>query len=298
MDFKANEIKAGIMIVVSVVILGLFLIAIFGVKLGRETNPYRISLQYVGGITEGSLVKYRGMDVGQVSEIDLPGPEEPRIGVKIEVQKDTPIRIDSKAFITSVGLMTERHVEITSGSPHAELLPPGSLIQSKEVLSFAQMAETMGELSDRLQALITRVNRMFNDENQTHVASMMENMDNLIQEGRKPIITAVTNLESISGQLTAISENLYTLTDTTNGNVVKILSNLETTSRRANKLISDMNGTLDNFKTLMSANNASIGKIMENFQTASQNMEEFSHMIKEQPWLLVRKAAPPKREIE
>ena len=38
-------------------------------------------------------------------------------------------------------------------------------------------------------------------------------------------------------------------------------------------------------------------EIMENFQYASQNFEEFSRLVKERPWLLVRKDAPPERKM-
>ncbi|MEZ4764442.1 MAG: MlaD family protein [Calditrichia bacterium] len=44
--------------------------AVFGCYFRRfrrkETNEYRVNLDYVGGITKGSLVKYRGLNVGRV----------------------------------------------------------------------------------------------------------------------------------------------------------------------------------------------------------------------------------------
>jgi hypothetical protein len=36
---------------------------------------------------------------------------------------------------------------------------------------------------------------------------------------------------------------------------------------------------------------------MENFQYASQNKEEFTRTVKERPWLLIRKDAPPERKL-
>ena len=59
MAYKSNEIKAGVMIVVGLVVFVVFLFAIFGIDFSDNTKEYNINLQYVGGISNGSLVKYR-----------------------------------------------------------------------------------------------------------------------------------------------------------------------------------------------------------------------------------------------
>ncbi len=294
---KGNEIKAGLIVVVSVIILGLFLVAIFGVSVGKEVNQYRVYLDYVGGITEGSLVKYRGLNVGQVKKILLPDAEHPRLGLEIELEKGTPVRMDSKAFITSIGLMAEQHVEISAGSPDAPILPPGSTIESKEVLSFARMSESMGELTEQMQTLAVRINDLFNDENRARLAAVLETAETALNQGRDPALAAITALQDMTLQLKEISQNLTAMTDTSSGSLNKILQNLEQTTQNTIRLVEEMNRTLGNFQSTMSANNRNVHEIMDNFQIVSQNFEEFSRAIKEQPWLLIRKAAPPERKV-
>ena len=75
MDFKANEIKAGATIFIAGTVLLIFLVAILSINVGEETKEYLLTLNYVGGIEEGSLVKYGGMDVGAVAEISFPETE-------------------------------------------------------------------------------------------------------------------------------------------------------------------------------------------------------------------------------
>lgn len=296
MNYKINEIKAGVMIFISLAILGIFLVAIFGVEFGVKTKEYRIYLEYVGGIEEGSLVKYRGLDAGQVSEITLPEGDETGIMVKLKVNRKTPVKTDSKAFVTSIGLMSDQHIEISAGSPRAELLPPGSVIESKEVLNFAQMSEAMGELNSQLQVLIGRVSDLLTEENQTHLTSMVGNIDSLVQEGRKPFLMAVSNMEKFSGQLEEMGKNINRLMNDNGGNIDKIVSNLEATTSATNQLISDLHTTVANLESITTSNDQNIAQIVENFQAASQNLEEFSRILKEKPWLLVRKSAPPQRK--
>ena len=153
MAYSSNEIKAGAIIVTGIVVLGLFLVAIFGFNFGEETKEYRINLDYVGGITKGSLVKFNGYNVGQVKDIRLPSADNPKLQLIVAVNKNTPIRSNSVAFITSISIMAELHVEISAGDPTAPLLPPGSVIPGKEVLSFARMSESMGELTEQMEEL-------------------------------------------------------------------------------------------------------------------------------------------------
>lgn len=298
MEFKGNEVKAGVIIIAAVLALGIFLVAMLGVRFDRDTKPYHVYLDYVGGITEGTLVKYRGLNVGQVIELILPEGQQYQIGLLIEVQKDTPVRSDSRAFITSISLMSEQHLEISAGSPEAEILPPGSVIPSKEVLSFAQMAEMMTELGDQVQVLMTRVSDLFNDQNRAHLASIMGGSDTLMQDLRRPALETVNALQDMSRQLAAVGANLTALTDTSDGNITRVLANLERGTADMQQLMDQFNATLNQLRATMSANDRNLGEIVENFQATSQNMEEFSRMIKAQPWLLVRKAAPPERKIK
>ena len=298
MAFNSNEIKVGAVVVASVVILGLFLVAIFGVSVGKETNEYRVNLDYVGGITKGSLVKYRGLNVGQVREIVLPSDEQPQLGLILDVKADTPVRTNSEAFITSIGIMSEQHVEISSGTQNADLLSPGSTIASKEVLSFARMSESMGNLTGQIETLIASINELVNEENRTRIASIMENVDAVVSDGREPITEAVAKLQEMTEQMTLASRNIAAMTDTSQLNSGRLINNLEATTANAQRLIEQMNSTLENMQGTVAINNRNIYETMENFERVSQNFEEFSRMIKEQPWLLVRKSAPPERKIK
>lgn len=297
MKYKANEVKAGLMIFVSLTILVLFLIAIFGIDYGKKTNEYWVYLKYVGGISEGSLVKFMGMDVGQVTKITLPDEKNNLVGVKLEINAKTPVKTDSRAFLTSIGLMSDQHIEINPGTPGASPLPSGSVIESKEALSFAQMTEALGDLNNQVQVLMSQVNTVFNDANQAHVASMVGNMDSLILEMRKPLISAISNLDKSSRQFAKVSDNLRKLMDDNDVNFSEFLANLKTTTDATNELINEIRGTVKNLESLMTANHSNISETLENFQAASQNLEEFSRILKEQPWLLVRKSAPPEREF-
>ncbi|MFQ5601884.1 MAG: MlaD family protein [bacterium] len=297
MNFKPNEIKAGLMIFISLTIFIVFLVVIFGIDVGEETKEYTTYLRYVGGISKGSLVKYGGMDVGVVSEIKLPDQIQSAITVKIKINQKTPVRVDSKAYVTSVGIMADQHIEISAGSLDADLLPQGSVLESKEVLSFTQMAEPFGELNEQLQEFMERVVSIFNDENRAHLNSVLAGVDSMITNGQSRFVNVMRNLENLTANLAAMSKEVEELLAHNKENFSETISHLDSTTKETTLLIAEMRQTLSLLENMMTDNSTNIVEIMENFQYASQNLEEFTRIVKERPWLLVRKAAPPERKI-
>lgn len=297
MALKGNEVKVGLIIVSSVIILGVFLVAIFGIQFTKHTKSYEVRLKYVGGIKNGTLVKYGGMNIGQVTEISLPDSDEIRIRLNLEVNAKTPVRVNSIAFVSSVGIMSEKHIEITPGTPDKDLLPPGSTIESKEVPNIMQITESFGDLNEQVGRLLSRINDIFADENQNNFASMMQSLNNLIKELKDRSSEAAANFEVLTSELTGLTRDINEFMDNNRGNITEILANLDTTATETNRLISEIRATLGNVQSLTSSNNQGLMDLMQNLQTTSQNLEEFSRIIKERPWLLVRKAAPPERKI-
>ncbi|MCG8607116.1 MlaD family protein [bacterium] len=298
MEFKSNEVKSGLMITASVIILVVFLIAIFGVNFSEDQKHYDTKLKYVGGIVRGSLVKFGGMDVGQVTGVLLPpsGEDDTRIRITFSVDPRTPIRVNSEAYVTSVGIMKDQHIEISPGSLDTDLLPSGGTLASKEVLSFAQMAEPLGDLSGQVNELLSRFILLFNEQNRDHLSSALANVDTLLQGGKLNLLAMVENLEDLTNNLASVSDEMNSLLANNRGNFDETLGHLERTTEQTTKLITDLRSTLAVVENMMSSNTSSIAEIMENFQFASQNLEEFTRILKERPWLLVRKAAPPERK--
>ncbi|MGH1365755.1 MAG: MlaD family protein [Calditrichia bacterium] len=297
MEYKSNEIKTGLMLVVSLALLTLFLVTIFGIGVGNSTNDYKLNLEYIGGITEGSLVKYVGMDVGQVTSIGLTDNEAAPIEVQIIVNEDIPVRVDSRAFITALGIMSENHIEISPGSNSSSLLPTESVIPTKEVAGFPQLAEDMGNITGELQTLMTQVNSFLGNDNQSHLTSIVGNMDTLMSDSRLQMSETVRNFRILSERLNKLTGSLDGTFNGNKGNIDGILANLKNSSDQSNELLSNMQLTLASLQTLIDSNNANVVEILDSYQISSQNLEDITRMLKERPWMLIRKAAPSERDL-
>ncbi len=298
MDYSANEVKVGVMVVSGFGLLILFLIGIFGIDFEDNANIYQTQFRNVPGIVKGSLVKFGGMDVGQVTAVELATTgSEILIGLSLKVDARIPIKENSVAYLTSVGIMADPHIEVTPGTPDALVLPSGSYVQSKEVPSFMQMAEPLGAMSEKMEVLLERVSDLFNDENRKELSGLLKNVNGVVADGSQNLVALVENLDQLTANLAEVSDSLNSLMSGNKANFEGTVANLEATTRETSQLVADLRAALAQFQATVSANGTSVVEIMENFQFASQNLEEFTRMVKERPWLLVRKAAPPERKL-
>jgi len=297
MEYKSSELKAGIFIVISVIIFITFLVIIIGVNKWEEKDYYRTQFDYVGGVEKGSLVRYAGLEVGRVANLYL--PEENSLGVEIllEVQKGTPIHSDSRAFITTIGLLGAFYIEITSGTFHAPLLKPGELIPSQNVTAFAQMTGSATKITDELSELLGRFNDILNDENRKNINKMITALTDMSESSTSNLDTVVKNLNAITLNLnqtvTAIN-NLLAMNDSSITESVKGLENLVT---ETNKIVGNLNKIVDSVDYHIVQNGDSYGEMIIHLNSLIRNLEIFSQSIKEQPWNLVRKSPLPERKL-
>lgn len=299
MEYSSDEIKVGSILILGFGLFLVFIFVMFGVNWDENKNEYQTFLRQVPGIVEGSLVKFGGMDVGVVTGVALPasGQDDPLIALKLSVNDQTPVKMNSLAYVTTIGIMSETHIEISPGTPDSPRLPNGGVLQSKEVLSFSQMAQPFAEMNQKMQVLIERLSGMFDDDNRNNIASAIKSMDRLVTDGGSRLVDLVENLDRLTISMAQASASLNELMEQNKDNFNETFTNLETTTKETSELISDIRESLTRLESSVSANGGSMIDIMENFQYASQNLEEFSRIVKERPWLLVRKAAPPERKL-
>ena len=112
MEYRSNEIKAGCMVIGGVILFIVFLIVISGLDLFKSTHIYFARFKYTSGIEEGSLVRYGGMEVGRVKQAQIAPDNNSLIEFELEVDANVPVKKDSKAIITSIGIMGEYYIEI------------------------------------------------------------------------------------------------------------------------------------------------------------------------------------------
>ncbi len=297
MSYRVQEVKVGVMVTASFVMLVALLVAVSGLQCQKNTVIYTTHLSYVGGLEIGSPVRLGGLQIGRVAAILPPNPANRRITVHLEVDASAPIKQDSRAYLTSIGLMGEFYVEIRPGSPDAPLLPPGGDIPSLDVTTFSQLSASMGDLLEQVETLLTSVNRLIDEQNPDGLAAMLADVKDVIEENRDQFSSMLRSLEALTNELRQTTRSLNQMLSDEKPLLHTSLAHLDSTLVATQNLVQELGQTTGKMTGLLEQNSASTGEIVRNLERSTRNLEVLSRTLREKPWLLVRKSSPKPREI-
>lgn len=297
MEYRSNEVKAGCLVILGIILFIVFLILISGLDLFKSTKVYYARFKYSSGVEVGSLVRYGGMEVGRVKKVGIAPENNSLIEFEIEVDSNVPIKKDAEVLITSIGIMGEDYIEITTGSPHAELLPSGSLLNCKDVTPLMMLTDTFDELGKKLSQTVDHLNQLLGNENQNQVHQVLANLNRLLEDNQQAIATMMTNSNEVISNLSQMSSRLDTLLIENQDSISRSIQQLEATLTQSQELIRNMQQTMKNVDQMITTQDGNYDEIMDNLSRTSRNLDEFTRTIKERPWSLIRKSAPKERDV-
>jgi phospholipid/cholesterol/gamma-HCH transport system substrate-binding protein len=158
---KLTELKVGIFVVF---ILFLFGLGVFFI--GSHQNYFErqytlwASFSDISGLIVGAPVRLAGLTVGRVDAIIFPEDLRAKIvQVKLKVSRDVQKRIreDSIASIQTMGLLGDKYVEISLGSPEKLVLPDGSRIASVNPIDLSEYATKVEEAINVVNTILIDV---------------------------------------------------------------------------------------------------------------------------------------------
>jgi phospholipid/cholesterol/gamma-HCH transport system substrate-binding protein len=297
MEYRKSEVKAGLFIAFSLILFFAFLFAIKGVSGWERKESYRARFAYVGGIEPGSIVRFAGVPVGKISGHKVLAGQQPPVELIMELNRGVPIRSDSYAYITSIGIMGAFYIEITAGSPEAPRLSAGALIPSREVSSLAQMSGPLGGATSEATELLRRLNDLMNDENRKNLSDLITTLNSMTAQNSRDLGSLLDNLNELTRTLNGTLQNVNTILAANDTSLQRTLQNAEVLLGQVSQLTAQLNSTMGDLDHIMVQNRESYRETFDNIRLLSQNLTEFTQTIKEQPWSLVRKNYPAERKL-
>jgi phospholipid/cholesterol/gamma-HCH transport system substrate-binding protein len=118
-------------------------------NLFRAHNAYTVRFNDVSGLQEGAMVQLNGVRVGEVRRIVLPedmGQTQLVVELEVDARYEQRIRMDSQARIKTLGLLGDKYVEVTSGSPAATMIPEDGEIPAAAATNVEQFVASGEDL--------------------------------------------------------------------------------------------------------------------------------------------------------
>lgn len=140
------EFLVGIFALIGIGCFAYLAVNIAGMRL-FQTNAYQVTAKFdnISGLTLGATVEIAGVQVGEVSNIQLQGVEA---FVTMDVYKDVVIRDDDIAAIRTKGIIGERFIKIIPGGSEQNIPPGGKVSDTESAIEFE---EIIGKFIHRME---------------------------------------------------------------------------------------------------------------------------------------------------
>jgi phospholipid/cholesterol/gamma-HCH transport system substrate-binding protein len=135
---STRDLAVGLFVLIGLLAIGYLSLQVGGLTLKREGGLVLFAtFDDIGGLSERAPVRISGVRVGQVEQILL--DEDLRAEVKLDLQRDLELSVDSAAAIRTAGLLGDQFIALEPGAED-ELLRPG------EQFSFTESATNLDKL--------------------------------------------------------------------------------------------------------------------------------------------------------
>jgi len=268
---------------------------------------YRVRFRSVEGLSRGSTVSVAGYTIGTVTDIRL--PEDPSENVPEPARVDPPekvldrrplveltlsverkntryIREDTRARQKTLGLLGDRYVDLTPGTPSSKELPAGALIQAVQPPNLEDILQQGESLADNLGTLIAKLSQIVDQvqSGEGILGALVTGTD----EGRE----LIADLKGTAASIRSVADKL----DQGTG-VAGMLLNDERPAKDLKATLSTMRrvaGRLDSGDGLLPrllSDDESATELLNNLQAAAEEMRTFTASLGDERGLLARLTA-------
>lgn len=299
----SQKLRLGLFVITGLL---LFVLAVYLIgdkqKMFGKTNHLKAVFNNVSGLQLGNNVRYSGINVGTVREIEMINDTTIQVDMLIDNQIFPHIKKNAIATIGSDGLVGNMIINIIPGEGDETSVSPGDKINSLSRVRTDDMLNTLGVTNKNAALLTADLLKITQEINQgkgtvgvlikdTTLARNLKETIRYLKITGQGTSESIAKLNRLIASLDRKDNVIGFLKDTAVANDMKaVVRNLDQSSSEINKVVSNLNSTLANIKDGKGAVNylsndpelvQKIDSTMTNINEASfrlnQNMEALKH---------------------
>ena len=257
----------------------------------EEMSRYSVLFQRdVSGLAIGGPVKYMGMNIGSVVEMQLErGDKTMNVRVDIEILESTPVDSGTYASlamqgitgVTVVNLSTEpgRHPPLETSPGHKYPVIP------VRVLGLTAIMATMPEIMNKMDELLIRASDLFSEENQAAISGALGDVNQLT--------SALADIQAAVGQMQTLVTQVQPQLDSTMTNIRASSENLARMTERVDSLLASHEQDMNRF---LAEGLGEVPSLMNETRQALRQMEKLLAELKHDPSQMIHR--PPAGAID
>jgi phospholipid/cholesterol/gamma-HCH transport system substrate-binding protein len=281
LESKSNYTIIGLAVLI--LITGL-LSAGFWLSVGFDRKQYDTFIVYmdepVSGLNDESPVKYNGVRVGFVSDIELSPQDPKKVKLLLKIEHGIPITVSTQATLISQGITGATYLGLTATTSSLLPLPktpkePYPIIPYKPSFYYT--------LEKNVNRLTDQMNHIFDQANTENISKTLAHMETITS------VIAQNNADT--------NEIMH--------NMPKLIKSIEQSTKKFNQMAENVSVAGTQFTKTMKAGKSSIDQIsqqtvpdavtlLRRLNTIAANLEVVSRQLRQNPAVIIRGNAPPK----
>ncbi len=191
-----NEAKTGIMVLICVVALIALVLKVGNFSLLQHGYIVKSQFSFTSGVKKHAPVRLSGVDVGEVRETRIIYGDQTVVELDLWLRDGVKMRKDSTAYVTTLGLMGEKYVEIKCGTAAAEYASAGDIIPSEDPVRLEDLIKTGTKIANDIGKMAQDISKVANSVDQT------------IQENKPKLNQIFDNLDETSLNFKDFSQDI------------------------------------------------------------------------------------------
>jgi phospholipid/cholesterol/gamma-HCH transport system substrate-binding protein len=260
----------------------------------------------VQGLIIGSLVKYRGVEVGRVVRIRVNPTDLDSILVDVKIRTDVVVKTDMTASMVFVGLTGQKYIEISGGT-----LAAPNLAARGEISTSRGLGEKADDIVNNIETTAKRITELLSPENMAKIDAFLTNVEKgsaavsgVLDSRRSSLENTLISVEKATADfaqatksLVPMTEDLGRLIKTVEANSEKTLGNISErfSADEMGLVIKDVRDflataslSLKRVESILLEQQVELQRTFSNLSVTVDNLARFSREIADEPSVILR----------
>lgn len=183
-----------------------------------EVKIYKSYTKRPLNIKVDSIIKYKGINVGRVSDIRFKNNDFDEIEINLEIRKDLPIKKDSILRVEQSGILGANFLSLVQNETSKDFIDEGAILMIGGD-SMSQIMEAIPNIAGKVDYLLDSANGMLNDENVkvfTAILLQINNVANNINILAQSLSKNTSDIEKIIANVSQITQSTEQITSVLN----------------------------------------------------------------------------------